>query len=291
MTNTETAAATTPTTPVQTGVTGRPTLSPYLAVSDARRAVEWYVRVFSGVLGETVEMPDGRLGHAEIRIGNATLMLADEFPEIGHASPVTRGGTTVTVVIDVADVDARSPAPRRARGQRSSGSRPTSPTGSGARPSSTPSGTAGSSRPRCPPRPPSPPPPAAPPAAGPGVPDEPVHRPGDIVYVTWRVKDEQRTAAFFGELLGWTLHARHVEHGTPGRTAPTCSAACGAEGDARPERRQADVRGRRHRRGRGHGPQRSAAPPPSRSCSPTAGRRSAPTTRAWSSGSTAPAEG
>ena len=103
MTTTDTPASST--TPVPTGSTGRPTLSPYLAVSDGRRAVEWYVQVFGGVLGETVEMPDGRLGHAEIRIGNATLMLADEFPEIGHASPETRGGTTVTVVIDVADVD------------------------------------------------------------------------------------------------------------------------------------------------------------------------------------------
>jgi uncharacterized glyoxalase superfamily protein PhnB len=206
MTTTDTStASTTSATPV---ATGRPTLSPYLAVSDGRRAVEWYVQVFGGVLGETVEMPDGRLGHAEIRIGNATLMLADEFPEIGHASPETRGGTTVTVVIDVADVDDVT------RTAKSAGATVES------EPADQPYGFRGATivdpfGHRWIIEAPLPATSATTPAAepAPAAHDEPATGPGDIVYVTWRVQDEQRTAAFFGELLGWTFTPGHVEHG------------------------------------------------------------------------------
>ena len=84
----------------------RPTISAYLAVADARAAVAWYVDALGGVAGDTVEMPDGRLGHAEIRIGDSTLMLADEFPELDLLAPPARGGTTVSLVLDVVDVDA-----------------------------------------------------------------------------------------------------------------------------------------------------------------------------------------
>ena len=87
-------------------VGSRPRISAYLAVADARRAVQWYVDVFDARPGEVVEMPDGRLGHAEVVIGDSQLMMADEFPEMNLLGPVARGGPSVSLVLDVADLDA-----------------------------------------------------------------------------------------------------------------------------------------------------------------------------------------
>jgi PhnB protein len=53
-----------------------------------------------------LDMPDGRIGHAEIAIGGAQVMLADEFPEGGHCGPESLGGTTVSISVIVANVDA-----------------------------------------------------------------------------------------------------------------------------------------------------------------------------------------
>ena len=50
--------------------------------------------------------PDGRIGHAEIRIGDSPIMLADEFPEMGHRSPQSLGGSPVSILLYVEDVDA-----------------------------------------------------------------------------------------------------------------------------------------------------------------------------------------
>ena len=61
---------------------------PYLAVADARAAIDWYVEVFGARLyDEPVVMPDDRIGHANLLLGAGILYLADEFPEIGHAGP------------------------------------------------------------------------------------------------------------------------------------------------------------------------------------------------------------
>lgn len=77
-------------------------LTPYLAVSDARRALDFYVEVFGASRrGEPIVMDDGRIGHAELAIGDSVLMLADEFPEIGHVVADT-GGPSIRV--EVADV-------------------------------------------------------------------------------------------------------------------------------------------------------------------------------------------
>ncbi|MFB9690346.1 VOC family protein [Amycolatopsis plumensis] len=79
-------------------------LTPYLAVSDARAALDFYVEVFGAVRrGEPILMDDGRIGHAELAIGDAVLMLAEEHPEIGHVAP-REGGASVRV--EVPDVDA-----------------------------------------------------------------------------------------------------------------------------------------------------------------------------------------
>jgi uncharacterized glyoxalase superfamily protein PhnB len=81
-------------------------VTPYLAVADARAAIEWYSDIFGATLeSEPIVMPDGRIGHVEVRIADSVLMLADEFEDINVLGPNRRGGTTVSFVIYVADVD------------------------------------------------------------------------------------------------------------------------------------------------------------------------------------------
>ena len=82
------------------------TLVPYLCTSPAADAIRWYADVFGAV--ETVRYTgdDGRVGHAEISIGGAQIMLSDEYPEIGVVSPTTLGGTTTSMNLTVPDVDA-----------------------------------------------------------------------------------------------------------------------------------------------------------------------------------------
>ncbi|WP_020668986.1 VOC family protein [Amycolatopsis nigrescens] len=78
-------------------------LSPYLAVSDARRAIEFYVAVFGATRrAEPIVMPDGKVGHAEVAIGDSVLMLAEEFPEIGHVAAPSGGAA---IQVEVSDVD------------------------------------------------------------------------------------------------------------------------------------------------------------------------------------------
>ena len=80
--------------------------TPYLCVKGAVDAIEFYKQAFGAT--ETMRMADtsGRVGHAELRIGNALVMLADEFPEMGFVSPKTLGGTPVSISLYVQNVDA-----------------------------------------------------------------------------------------------------------------------------------------------------------------------------------------
>ncbi|WP_219412697.1 VOC family protein [Pseudonocardia nigra] len=83
------------------------TVTPYLAVADAEAAVEFYVAAFGAQRrGEPIMMPDGRVGHVEIVLGDSVLMLADEYPEMGLLAPVTRGGPTQSLLVEVDDPDA-----------------------------------------------------------------------------------------------------------------------------------------------------------------------------------------
>jgi PhnB protein len=78
----------------------------YLAVSDARSAIDWYKEVFGAV--ETMEpiiMDDGRVGHAEFQIGDVVMMISDEFPDLNVLGPNARGGSTTAFVIYVPNVD------------------------------------------------------------------------------------------------------------------------------------------------------------------------------------------
>ena len=85
---------------------GHRTVAPYLAVAGGAAALDFYRRAFGAEELFRFAMPDGRLGHAEIRIGDSIVMLSDEFPEFGVKSPRTLGGTPVTIHLYVEDVDA-----------------------------------------------------------------------------------------------------------------------------------------------------------------------------------------
>jgi PhnB protein len=91
------------TTPAATAVASVAT--PYLAVSGGTDALAWYASALGAEEAFRVVGDDGRLGHAEITIGTARIMLSDEYPEIGVRSPASLGGTTVTLHLEVADVD------------------------------------------------------------------------------------------------------------------------------------------------------------------------------------------
>jgi PhnB protein len=78
--------------------------TPYLCVKDAARALEFYKKAFGAK--ETMRMAQGdKIGHAEIRIGDAPVMLADEFPDMGFRSPQALGGSPVNILVYVDDVD------------------------------------------------------------------------------------------------------------------------------------------------------------------------------------------
>lgn len=81
-------------------------LIPYLIVRNAREAVAFYQRALNATLLYELPMADGRIGHAELAIGSAHLMLADEFPEMDCVSPTSGGGSSVSLTLYVDDVDA-----------------------------------------------------------------------------------------------------------------------------------------------------------------------------------------
>ncbi|MBI5774801.1 MAG: VOC family protein [Verrucomicrobia bacterium] len=83
-----------------------PGATPYLSCAGAARAIEFYQRAFGATEEMRMPGPDGKIGHAEIRISRAIVMLADEFPEMGFRSPLALGGSPVNIMIYVEDVDA-----------------------------------------------------------------------------------------------------------------------------------------------------------------------------------------
>jgi PhnB protein len=83
------------------------TVTPYLYVRGAARALEFYKKAFGAIELMRFADPSGRVGHAEIKIGNSPIMLADEFPEMGVRGPQSIGGTSSSIVLYVEDVDAR----------------------------------------------------------------------------------------------------------------------------------------------------------------------------------------
>jgi uncharacterized glyoxalase superfamily protein PhnB len=184
------------------------TLQPYIAVSDPASAIEWYTDVFEAVLlGDPIVMPDGRIGHAELRFGDSVLMLAGDFPEENHLSPTALGGSTVALHHYVPDVD------RTFARAVELGATPLRPV------TDSPYGHRGGvlrdpfghrwmvqSQTQIDDVP---------------VEDAPGRRLGDVGYITFNVPDGDRLARFFRDLFGWDLAvgyrpgAFHVESITP----------------------------------------------------------------------------
>lgn len=162
---------------------GSGALTPYLAVADARAAIDWYVDTLGArAVGQPTVMPDGRIGHAELQIAGARLFLSDEHPDIGVAAPAPGAGTAVSLHLDVPDVDA---ATARAAAANAIVER---------EPSNNPYGRIGVIR------------------------DPFGHRwmlnsapasverarPGDVGYYSLWVPDVGRAAAFYAAVLGWS---------------------------------------------------------------------------------------
>lgn len=181
---------------------------PYLAVRGARDALAWYARVLGARLrGEPIIMPDGRVGHAELELAHGVIYLADEHPEIGVTAP-DPGGVPVSLVLDVADVDAVIAAavqagarldrrPYEAHGHRNA--TVTDPYGhrwllQAPLPGAT--------------------------TAGPAVAAPP--KQGDIGYASLWVRDVARAAAFYGAVLGLEYVPAHDSRGrqAPGLAPP-----------------------------------------------------------------------
>ena len=85
---------------------GYHSVTPYLVVNGAERAIDYYRQAFGAEEVLRLTMPGGKLAHAEIKIGDSRIMLADEFPEWDARGPLTIGGTSVSLMIYVPDCDA-----------------------------------------------------------------------------------------------------------------------------------------------------------------------------------------
>ncbi len=84
-----------------------PRMMPYLTVQGAADAMDFYADVFGATQrGDRFTMPDGSIAHAELQLGDSVIMLADENKEFGNISPKSLGGTAVTLMVYVEDVDA-----------------------------------------------------------------------------------------------------------------------------------------------------------------------------------------
>jgi uncharacterized glyoxalase superfamily protein PhnB len=84
---------------------GYHTVTPYLAIRDAAKAIEFYKKAFGAEEIFRMPGPDGKVMHAEIRIGDSPVMISEEFPEYGTKSPQALGGSPVNIFLYVENVD------------------------------------------------------------------------------------------------------------------------------------------------------------------------------------------
>ncbi len=82
------------------------TMSPYLVMKNASAGIDFYITAFDAKLLSRMDMPGGGVGHAELQIGDSKFMLADEFPDQGYLGPESIGGSPVSFMLYVRDVDA-----------------------------------------------------------------------------------------------------------------------------------------------------------------------------------------
>jgi PhnB protein len=85
---------------------GYHTVTPYLAVDDAAEAIDYYKKVFGAKERVRMDAPGGKIGHAELEVGDSLVMLSDPFPQASTKPPQELGGTSVSVFLYVEDVDA-----------------------------------------------------------------------------------------------------------------------------------------------------------------------------------------
>lgn len=81
-------------------------VTPYLIIRDAERALAFYGEVFGAKPALRLDYPDGRVAHAEMKIGEGYVMISEEMPEMGFRGPLAQGGTPVSLLVYVEDVDA-----------------------------------------------------------------------------------------------------------------------------------------------------------------------------------------
>jgi PhnB protein len=85
---------------------GYHTVTPYLTVHDAAGAIDYYTQVFGATERVRMEAPGGKIGHAELEIGDSLVMLSDAFPQASTSPPTELGGTSASIFMYVEDVDA-----------------------------------------------------------------------------------------------------------------------------------------------------------------------------------------
>jgi PhnB protein len=85
---------------------GYPRVTPYLTIDGAAAAIDFYIQVFGAKERMRLPDPSGKIGHAELELGDSVIMLADVYPEMSGLSPKAIGGTPVTIFLYVEDVDA-----------------------------------------------------------------------------------------------------------------------------------------------------------------------------------------
>lgn len=85
---------------------GYHTITPYLICSDAAKAIDYYKEALGATELMRMGAPGGKIGHAELKVGDSPIMLADEAPQMGYRSPHNIGGTPVSLLLYVEDVDA-----------------------------------------------------------------------------------------------------------------------------------------------------------------------------------------
>ena len=168
-------------------------MTPYLSCLDAAAAIDWYQTVFDAVLlGDPIIMDDGRVGHAELRVGDSVFMMAGEYPEENHLSPETLGGSTAAFQLYVPDADDTY---ERAVANGATALRPLAEN-YGAR-QGTIRDPFGHRWFIC----------TALQADDVPIEDAPGRRLGDVGYVTLEVPDGERARRFYEALFGWTLNA------------------------------------------------------------------------------------
>jgi PhnB protein len=85
---------------------GYHSVTPYLIIGGAAKAIEFYKKAFGATELMRFPTPDGKVGHAEIKIGDSQIMLADDYPEMGYKAPPALGGSPVSIMLYVEDVDS-----------------------------------------------------------------------------------------------------------------------------------------------------------------------------------------